>query len=60
MDCKISDAIPMQDSTSASCQTSNQYALVPVSEVVDVKTSYKDTLRKVTNKYKGLQNQGAT
>ena len=36
------------------------YALVPVSDVVDVVTSNKNDSEKHTEKYKGLQNQGAT
>ena len=40
-------------------QTSNEYALVPVSDVVDVGTSVHDSSKR-TDKYKGLQNQGAT
>lgn len=53
------------DMGEAGCQTSYEYALVPVSDVVDVGTSIRGVRDdgdsgKATLKYKGLQNQGAT
>jgi hypothetical protein len=61
MDAKDSSNMVDTGLGDAGCQTQNQYALVPVSDVVDVATSNNDNDSGITTtKYKGLQNQGAT